>query len=106
MARKITETELQILQLERDTATEVANVLRVTETKIGEITEKRIAAEDQFKLVDIRSPITGVVHLLSVHTIGGVVSLTEPLMLIVPEADRSIVEVRISPQVIDQVRVG
>jgi HlyD family secretion protein len=43
---------------------------------------------------------------LAVHTVGGVVTPSEPLMLIVPMADVLTVEVKIAPQDIDQVRVG
>ncbi len=103
---KITETELQILQLEKDMASEVGKDLREADTRIGELIEKRAAAEDQLKRIDIRAPISGIVHQLSVHTVGGVVNQTEPLMLIVPAGDRLIVEVRIQPQDIDQVRLG
>jgi len=38
--------------------------------KAGELTEMRINAEDQLKPVDFRAPICGVVHQLSVHTVG------------------------------------
>ena len=40
------------------------------------------------------------------HTVGGVVSAGEPIMLIVPEADALTVEAKLAPQDIDQVRVG
>ena len=103
---KIIETELQIHQLDKDHATEIAKDLRETESRIAELHERKITAEDQLKRIDIRAPISGVVHQLNVHTVGGVVSQTEPIMLIVPESDRLIVDVRISPQDIDQVRVG
>ncbi len=103
---KIAETELQVLQLDKDLASEVAKDLREAETKIGELQERKVTAEDQLKRIDIRAPITGVVHQLAVHTVGGVVNQTEPLMLIVPEQDRLIVEVRIQPQDIDQVHKG
>ncbi len=103
---KIAETEQQVLQLDKDLASEVAKDLRESETKIGELQERKITAEDQLKRIDIRAPITGVVHQLAVHTVGGVVNQTEPLMLIVPEQDRLIVEVRIQPQDIDQVHKG
>lgn len=102
---KISETELQILQFDKDGATDVANDLRETETKIGELQARKITAEDQLSRVEIRAPNSGMVHQLAVHTIGGVVTQSEPLMLIVPEADRLIVEVRINPQDIDQVHV-
>jgi HlyD family secretion protein len=105
---KITETQLQILQLDKDLASEVAKDLRETETKIGEVTERRVSAEDQLKRVDIRAPIAGTVHQLTVHTVGGVINpnTTEPLMLIVPTVQRLLVEVRINLQDIDQVRNG
>ena len=103
---KIAETELQVLQLDKDLASEVAKDQREAETKIGELQERKVTAEDQLKRIDIRAPITGIVHQLSVHTVGGVVNQTEPLMLIVPELDRLIVEVRIQPQDIDQVHKG
>jgi HlyD family secretion protein len=46
------------------------------------------------------------VHQLSVHTVGGVISPGDPIMLIVPGADPLLVEARIAPQEIDQVWVG
>lgn len=103
---KITESELQILQLDKDHAAEVTQELRDVETKIGEFNEKRINAEDQLRRVEVRAPISGAVHQLQVHTIGGVVSSSDILMLLVPEADRLIVEARVNPQDIDQVFVG
>ena len=65
-----------------------------------------MAAEDQLKRVDIRAPQDGVVHQLAVHTVGGVVSPGDPIMLIVPEADALAVEAKVSPQDIDQLQVG
>jgi HlyD family secretion protein len=103
---KIVETQLQIMQLENDHMSEISKELREAETRINELNERLVAAEDQLRRVEIRAPITGVVHQLNVHTVGGVVGQTEPLMLIVPESDRLILEVRIQPQDIDQVHIG
>jgi HlyD family secretion protein len=55
--------------------------------------------------LDIRSPQNGIVQDLSVHARGSFVAAGEQIMLIVPEADRLVVEVRIPPQDIDQVQV-
>ena len=74
--------------------------------KTAELVEKKVAAEDQLKRVDIRAPLAGVVHQLAVHTIGGVISPAEVIMLIVPAADAPEVEAKIQPQDIDQVRIG
>jgi HlyD family secretion protein len=101
---KIAETELQMIQLIQDLKREVATELRDTQAKIGELVERKVAAEDQIKRIDIRSPQDGFVHQLAVHTIGGVINAGEPIMLIVPQADSLVVEARIQPQDIDQVR--
>ena len=42
----------------------------------------------------------------SVHTIGGVVTTAEPILLIVPNNERLIIEARFSPVDIDQIVVG
>ncbi len=87
---KISEIELQIIQIDQELSSEVAKELREIDGKIGEFIERKVTAEDQLKRVDIRAPQDGVVHQLSVHTIGGVVSPADPVMLIVPEADQLI----------------
>jgi HlyD family secretion protein len=103
---KIGEIELQIIQIDQDLSSEVARELREVEGKIGEFIERKVAAEDQLKRVEIRAPQDGVVHQLAVHTVGGVVSASDPIMLIVPEADALSVEAKVSPQDIDQLRLG
>lgn len=103
---RISETELQILQIDQDLRAEVGKDLAEIRARTAELVEKRIAAEDQLKRIDIRSPQDGVVHQLAVHTVGGVIPAGEVLMLIVPEGDALIVEARISPQEIDRIWVG
>jgi HlyD family secretion protein len=104
---KIAETELRILQVDEDMRSEVGKDLAEIRAKRSELVEKRVAAEDQLKRVDIRAPQDGFVHQLAVHTVGGVItSLGEPLMLIVPEADKLVVEAKVQPQDIDQLHVG
>ncbi|MGU3341767.1 HlyD family type I secretion periplasmic adaptor subunit [Methylobacterium mesophilicum] len=104
---RISETELQILQIDQDLRTEVGKDLAEIRAKTSELVEKKVAAEDQLKRVDIRAPQNGKVHQLTVHTVGGVITPgAEPIMLIVPEADALTVEAKIQPQDIDQVRIG
>jgi HlyD family secretion protein len=104
---KVAETELRILQVDEDMRTEVGKDLADIRAKTSELVEKRVSAEDQLKRVDIRAPQDGFVHQLSVHTVGGVITPNgEPLMLIVPEADKLIVEAKVPPQDIDQLHVG
>jgi HlyD family secretion protein len=103
---KISETELQILQLDQDLSTEVLKDLRETQGRIAEMREKHTAAEDQLKRIDIRAPQTGVVHQMTVHTVGGVIANGEAIMLIVPIADNLVIEGKVAPQDVDQLAVG
>ncbi len=103
---KIAETELQIIQIDQDMRTEVGKDLADIRSKVSELVEKRVAAEDQLKRIDIRAPQSGFVHQLSVHTVGGVIQAGEQIMLIVPSLDLLTVEAKIQPQDIDQVHLG
>lgn len=103
---KISEIELQILQLDQDLKTEVGKELRDQQGREAELSERRVAAEDQLKRIEIRAPQSGTVHQLSVHTVGGVITPSEPVMLIVPNADRLVIDAKVAPQDIDQVKVG
>ena len=103
---RIAETELQILQIDGTMRTEVGKDLAEIRARWSELVEKRVAAEDQLKRVDLRAPQDGTVHQMSVHTVGGLVTPSEPAMLIVPDADSLVVDVKIQPQDIDSVRSG
>jgi len=61
---KMTETELQILQIDQDLRTEVGKDLAEIRGKVSELVEKRVAAADQLNRIDIRSPQDGKVHQL------------------------------------------
>jgi HlyD family secretion protein len=103
---RIAEIELQISGIGQDHLTEVNKELREAESKMGELEERKVAAEDQLRRIDILAPQSGVVHELAVHTVGGVVSAGETLMMIVPEADRLLVEAKVAPSSIDQLHLG
>jgi HlyD family secretion protein len=103
---KIAETTLQILQIDQDIASDVAKELREVDGKIGEFIERKVTAEDQLKRTDIRAPQDGTVFQSAVHTIGGVITAGDPIMLIVPDADNLSVEVKVNPQDIDQLQLN
>jgi membrane fusion protein, type I secretion system len=102
---KISETELQIIQLDQNLRSDVAKELADIRAKIAELVERKVTAMDQLQRIDIRAPQSGVVHQLAVHTKGGVVAAGEQIMLVVPESDELLVEVRVDPQKIDQLEL-
>ena len=103
---KITETELQIIQVDKDVVSDVSKDLRETNDKIGEFVERKVTAEDQLRRVDIRAPQDGMVLQSTVHTVGGVITAGDAIMLIVPQADDLQVEAKVNPQDIDKLQVG
>ncbi|WIG50881.1 MAG: HlyD family secretion protein [Afipia sp.] len=103
---KITEIELQIIQIDKDLSSEVSKEMREINDKIGEFVERKVTAEDQLRRIDIRAPQDGMVLQSTVHTVGGVITAGDAIMLIVPESDNLSVEAKVNPQDIDQLRIG
>lgn len=103
---KVAEIEQQIIQIDQDLSSEVARELREIDAKLGEFIERKVAAEDQLKRIEIRAPQDGTVHQLAHHTVGGVVGPGEQIMLIVPESEKLAIDARVPPQEIDQLSIG
>ncbi len=75
---KITETELQILQVDGDMRAETARSWRRFAGVVRTRRESASRPRNQLKRVDLRAPQDGVVHQLAVHTVGGLVTPAEP----------------------------
>ena len=103
---KITETELQIIQVDKDMVSDVSRDLRETNDKIGEFVERKVTAEDQLRRTDIRAPQDGMVEQSTAHTVGGVITAGDAIMMIVPQADDLQVEAKVNPQDIDKLQIG
>jgi HlyD family secretion protein len=103
---KISELELQIIQIDQELSSEVAKEMRDVDAKIGEFVERKVTAEDQLRRIDIRAPQSGTVFQSNVHTVGGVISAGDAIMLIVPAADNLTVEAKVNPQDINQLQIG
>ena len=103
---KVAEVKLQVIQIDQDARSKVAEELSDVRAKIAELSERKIAAEDQLKHIDIRAPQTGRVHELAVHTVGGVIASGETIMLIVPENAALSIQAKVSPGDIDELRPG
>lgn len=103
---RIAETELQVIQLRQTRRTDVAKELAEIRAKVATLTEQKVMAQDQISRIEIRAPQTGYVHELSVHGPGAVLSAGETILTIIPSSDALVVELRIAPQDIAQVRIG
>ena len=97
---------MQIIQVDKDMISDVSKDLRETNDKIGEFVERKVTAEDQLRRADIRAPQSGMVLQSTVHTVGGVITAGDAIMLIVPQADDLQVEAKVNPQDIDKLQLG
>lgn len=102
----ISEREIQILQIEETYRADVLENLATVRSQIAQLLEQRIAAEDELRRIEIRAPQSGYVHQLAVHTQGGILGPGETAMLIVPGEDLLLVEAKVRPVDVDQLRVG
>lgn len=65
----------------------VLDMLHEAEQKVTTAEQELIKAEQRKKLLQLKAPVDGTVQQLAVHTIGGVVTRAQPLMIIVPTQD-------------------
>ena len=103
---RIAETELKIIQVDEDLRSEVGKELAAVRADLVICTERKVAAADVFSRIEIRAPEDGIVHKMSVSTVGGVIAAGEGIMEIVPARDTLDVWARVPPASIDQVHVG
>jgi membrane fusion protein, hemolysin D len=80
--------------------------LTKAEQKMAGLTQDVIKAEQRTRLQQLTAPVDGVVQQLSVHTVGGVVTPAQPLLVVVPLDSRLEIEAMVSNDDIGFVRVG
>jgi epimerase transport system membrane fusion protein len=103
---EISATQLKILQLEKDMQKEVAKELSEVQAEIFALREKIRGLDDTYRRTAIVAPEEGRVLGLAVHTRGEVLKPGAHLLDIVPGEEALIVEAKLSPQDVDQLRVG
>ncbi|GGH19486.1 HlyD family type I secretion periplasmic adaptor subunit [Alsobacter metallidurans] len=103
---RISDAKLQIIAVDQTAKTEAQRELRLVEAKLTELVERRSAHEDRLTRMEIRAPVAGMINELFVFTVGGVITPAARLATIVPDGAKLMVEIRIPPADIDQVRAG
>ncbi len=99
----LAETELRAAQVDKEYLSQVADDLKTVEGRLAEQFETQKALADTLARTEVRSPVNGFVHGLTVHTEGGVITPASPLLQIVPDGARLIVEAQLQTQDIDKV---
>jgi epimerase transport system membrane fusion protein len=103
---QISETELKIIQLQKELQREIAKELAEVQGDVFSLREKFQLTEDTVSRAVVTAPEAGRVLGLSVHTVGAVVPPGGRLLEVVPQEERLILEAQVSPNDIDRLHVG
>ncbi len=74
--------------------------------KAAEDTQEKIKAEQRTELQTLRAPVAGTVEQLSIHTVGGVVTPAQTLLVVVPEGAGLEIEAMLPNRDVGFVHVG
>ncbi len=102
-AAAIHETRGQAIAEYRHT---LSDELAKAEQKAGGLAQDLIKAERKTRLQQLASPVDGVVQQLAIHTVGGVVTPAQALLVIVPSDSRLEIEAMVSNRDIGFVHPG
>ena len=100
------EGQLKVLQIRKRFKTQVVDSLTEAREKLYDLEQQYEAVADRVARATIRSPVKGTVLNVEINTIGAVVTPGQTLMEIVPDADKLVIDARVSPMDIDRVEVG
>ena len=99
------------LERERDEArsqfaSSVLSDLAKAQEKRNELSQGLVKAQTKTSETQLRAPVDGVVEQLVAHTVGGVVTPAQRLMMVVPDSKSLMVEAEVSDRDVGFVRAG
>jgi len=103
---QINEANTQLLLSQEEFFRKVKVQLRDTQISIADMKAKMTDIRDRLLRTSLKAPVSGTVMNLQVHTIGAVISPAKPIMEIVPQGSKLIIEARLQPAHIDYVDIG
>lgn len=103
---QITEIDIEIQKQQAQMREEAIAQLSQQEGNELELAERRRALLEQLNRLDIRAPVAGAVHELTVFGERSVIRPAEPILFIVPQDRPLIIAVQVETIHIDQVHVG
>lgn len=110
---RLKEIDASLLETKSQRANLMAETRRINLDSINDGTQKAaslaqdlVKANEHYKLMTLRAPVSGTVQQLAIHTVGGVVTPAQALMLIVPTNNSLEVEAFLENKDIGFVKVG
>jgi len=106
LRRQVQETEIEITRLRESRREGALDELREVEASIAELQQNKIVAGEELRRIELRAPVDGVVQDLAVFAPGAIVAPGEPIMTIVPVADRLILAAQVPTVNRDKISLG
>lgn len=103
---RVTELEIEALQLQSQRREEAITRLRDLQYREHELAEERRALIEQISRLDIRAPVSGIVYGLTVFAERAVIRQADPVLYLVPQDRPLVIASRIDTIDIDQVYPG
>jgi len=103
---RVTEIDIQILNLGTKRREEAITRLRDIQYRELEMREQRSALLEQLARLDIRAPVSGIVYGLQVFAERSVLKPADPVLFIIPQDRPLIIAARIEPIHIEQLQVN
>ena len=102
----IAEIKIRMVTRDQEVRKEVESQLSDVQRDASSLGSRLEGLQFDVLNTEIKSPATGLVMGLSVHTVGGVVPAGSPLMEIVPRDEVLKIEAQIPPHLIDKIKPG
>ena len=93
-------------QAEAEYRRTLSDELAKAEQKASGLTQELIKAEQKTRLLQLTAPVDGMVQQLAIHTVGGVVTPAQALLVVVPSDSRLEIEAMVSNRDIGFVHPG
>jgi len=103
---KITELDLESLRLSSQRREDAETGLRDIGYRELELAERRRSLTEQIERLELRAPVAGKVYEMSVTTPRSVIRAAEPVLYIVPQDRPLVVDAKILPINVDEIRIG
>jgi HlyD family type I secretion membrane fusion protein len=104
--QRIGEMNAHSAQLRNQYQSQAADDLKEASARVREFEHKVLPSSDQAGRQLVRSPVAGEVMALRVAAVGEAIAPRAPLLDVVPEHERLVVEARVRPEDVEHVRKG
>ena len=98
--------EIERVRLSTSRKQEAITNLRDLQFREIELAERRLSLNDTLSRLDIRAPVSGIVHGSEVFALQSVISPGAPIMYVIPQDQPLVIAARVDTINIDQVRIG